>query len=212
MTKPTTTQPSVLARLRAIAPARGLDRATAFRVAEHQAKLLLELTNTTAAPVPLDVLRRVPVIELAVVADLPASGASYWTGEVWRLEVAADDHTHRQRFTFCHEFKHVIDHHVRDLLYANGRIRERVADHFAACLLMPRRDLIHAWRAGEQDIEHLARHFAVSTAAMARRLTTLGLLRRRTATRTQGGRGIRPTLRPKRSFAIAGRTSIGDLP
>ena len=101
---------SVLKRLRALAPRRGLDETTALGIAERQATLLLQLTGQTAAPIPIHTLREVPSIKLALGRDLPASGFSYWTGSCWRLEANASEHPHRQRFTFCHEFKHIVDH------------------------------------------------------------------------------------------------------
>ena len=149
MNQLTTNYGSVLARLRALAPHRGLDERTALGIAERQASLLLRLSEVTTAPISLELLWRLPRIDLAVVGDLPAAGASYWTGQSWRLEASAADHANRQRFTFCHEFKHVIDHPGRDLFYANGRVRERVADQFAACLLMPKVLVVRAWCAGE---------------------------------------------------------------
>lgn len=212
MNQPTTTQTSVLARLRALTPKRGLDERTALGIAERQANLLLRLSNITTAPVPLDVLTQLPRIELAVEADLPASGVSYWTGQAWRLEVAAGDHAHRQRFTFCHEYKHVIDHPGRDLYYGSHGTRERVADQFAACLLMPKTLVTRAWCSGEQNIDRLADQFAVSTEAMTRRLMVLGLLDRRPVRPIFCTRGTKNTLRTAPAVAIAGGRSIGETP
>lgn len=203
---------SILRRLRALSPNRGLDEVTAMGIAERQATLLLQLTGQKAAPVPLQTLRRIPSVVLEVVANLPASGASYWTGTCWRLEVNAGEHPHRQRFTFCHEFKHVIDHPNRDLLYAEHRTRERVANHFAACLLMPRRLVTQAWCSGEQDLNQLASLFSVSTEAMTTRLLVLGLLDHRPSQRVFCTRGATKPLHWKKSFAIAGGRSIGEQP
>ena len=212
MHHPTTTTIPVLARLRALSPRHGLDQATALAVAENQAALLRLLTDATGIPMSLDALRRVHGIQLEVVAGLPSSGASYWTGTEWRLEASGQDHVHRQRFTFCHEFKHIIDHPVRDLLYPDGRTRERVADHFAACVLMPRDDLTRAWNAGEQDPAQLATDFDVSVAAMTRRLLGVGLLDRETAAAFRSAGSFGFALPKPRSFAIAGDTPIGDTP
>jgi hypothetical protein len=212
MNQPTTTQTSVLARLRALAPTRSLDERTALGIAERQASLLLRLSTITTAPVPLDVLARLPRIELAVETDLPASGVSYWTGQAWRLEAAASDSPQRQRFTFCHEYKHIIDHPGRDLFYASHGTRERVADQFAACLLMPKTLVARAWCSGEQDIDRLADQFAVSVEAMTRRLIALGLLEHRPVRPIFCTRGSQNTLRTAPAFAIAGGRSIGETP
>jgi Zn-dependent peptidase ImmA (M78 family) len=199
----TTIQRSILTRLRSLSPRRGLTLDAASGIAERQAALLLEASGVIDGPVPISLLSDLPRIELATERHLPSSGMSYWTGDVWRLVANASEPSYRQRFSLAHEYKHVIDHPVRDLLYADHRSRERVADHFAACLLMPKRMVIRAWCAGEQDIAQLADLFAVSTQAMERRLVILGLLdHRRTGTYVceRGGAGLPRT----RSLAIAG--------
>ena len=198
----------ILARLRSLNPPRGLDERTALSIAERQATLLLELTGALAAPVPIRLLTQLPRIELAR-TQLPTSGVSYWTGSAWRLECNRAEPMVRQRFTLAHEFKHVIDHPLRDLLYADHGARERVADHFAACLLMPKRLVVRAWCSGEQDLTQLAELFVVSTEAMSRRLATLGLSDQRLPRPLRCSRGMRRSLRPAPAFAIAGTESIG---
>lgn len=206
----TTNSPSTLARLRALAPQRGLDLATALGIAERQAALLLHLHRTEVAPVSLQVLRDLPRIEVGL-DDLPTSGVSYWTGTHWQLNANRSEPEVRQRFTLAHEFKHVIDHPSRDLLYATHADRERVADQFAACLLMPKVLVTRAWCSGEQDIDRLAAHFVVSAEAMTRRLLTLGLTTERRARPVFCTRGFR-ALRETPAVAIAGGRSIGATP
>ncbi len=198
---------STLTRLRAMAPQRGLDLDEALRIAERQATLLLTLSGVTDGPVPLSILTDLPRIQIDTEPDLPSSGMSYWNGEVWRLIAHADEHPTRQRFSLAHEYKHVIDHPSRDLLYPDHRTREQIADHFAACLLMPKRLVIRAWCAGEQNLATLADLFAVSPQAMERRLLELRLLdlpRLSGYTCTRG----RTALPSARSFAIAGSNPI----
>lgn len=194
--------PSILTQLRALAPKRGISACEALGIAERQATMLLELTAIDSEPVPLEVLRRLPRINLKVEVGLPSSGLSYWDGDNWHLVANADEHPNRQRFSLAHEYKHVIDHPNRDLLYPDHRSRETAADHFAGCLLMPRRLVTRAWCAGEQDVAQLAELFAVSPAAMERRLRDLGHLTEPKIRRYICARG----LRSGRSFAIAGPT------
>jgi hypothetical protein len=203
--------PSPLARLRALAPNRGLDLPTALGIAERQASLLLSLSDITDGPVPLDVLSNLHRVELGT-ADLPTSGLSYWTGRTWRLEANRTEPEVRRRFTLAHEFKHVIDHPTRDLLYSNHRTRERVADQFAACLLMPKVLVVRAWCGGEQDIDRLAELFVVSAEAMTRRLLALGLITERRARPVLCTRGAKKPLRSTAVLAIAGDRPIGDTP
>lgn len=207
-----TTQPaSVLARLRALNPRHGISRTTACSIAERQAALLLQLGHITTGPVPLRVFGELPRIELAL-ADLPTSGLSYWTGQAWRLEARRGEAAVRQRFTLAHEFKHVIDHPVRDLLYADHLSRERAADQFAACLLMPKRLVVAAWCSGEQDIAQLAELFVVSPEAMRRRLDGLGLVERESPRPLYCRRGATQALPNTSTFAIARSRSIGVSP
>ena len=80
-----------------------------------------------------------------------------------------------------HEFKHIVDHTTKDFLYhdrpANSAYEqaERVANYFAACLLMPKRVVKRLWFKGPQDIERLAEKLRVSPAALRYRLDQLGL-------------------------------------
>ena len=194
---------SALSRLRSLSPRRGLNLDEALRYAERQASELLRLARVTASPVSLDVLRQLPRIRLSIAPDLPSSGMSYWDGENWQLVAHADEHAHRQRFSLVHEYKHVIDHPVRDLLYPDHRTRERAADHFAACVLMPRMLVTRLWCHGEQDVERLADQFEVSPAAMERRLRTLVHLEAPRMARYVCARGLR-TGRP---LAIARNTT-----
>jgi len=204
-----TTQESVLTKLRAMAPHRGLTAAEPLRLAEVQAAELLHLLGVTRGPVPLRILSDLPRIQLEVETDLPSSGISYWDGDNWHLVARAEEHPHRQRFTLVHEYKHVVDHPNRDLLYPNHQTRELAADHFAACVLMPRMLITRAWCSGEQNIEGLADQFDVSSAAMERRLLTLGHLETPRPRRYVCPRGLRTS----RSFAIAGTTTtLGATP
>lgn len=204
-------RPSLLARLRAMSPARGLGLAEAIGVAERQATTLLEASKISSAPVPLSLLSDLPHIVLGVEHQLPTSGVSFWDGDNWQLKANAEEHATRQRFSLAHEYKHVIDHPNRDLLYPSHAIRERVADHFAACLLMPRVLITRAWCAGEQDVAQLAELFSVSPLAMERRLRELGHLDRPLIRRYSCARGLPNS----RRFAIAGQstsTSSGATP
>jgi Zn-dependent peptidase ImmA (M78 family) len=152
----------------------------------------------------MQTLLDLPRIELAVDRSLGTSGASFWTGTEWRLVARANEHPNRQRFSLMHEFKHVIDHPYRDLLYATEAERERIADHFAACVLMRKIALTRAWCAGLQDNHDLARQFAVSPQAMRRRLSELGLGQPRVSGTYACSRGLRTGTR----FAIAGTAAV----
>jgi Zn-dependent peptidase ImmA (M78 family) len=172
---------AVLAVLRAKAPRRPLNPAEAAQVAEWQATALLELAGLTRPPTPASVIAELPRVLLRTDVDLPVSGCTSWQAGRWLIVLNAAEPLARQRFSLAHEFKHVIDHRYRDELYIDRPElsayvqAELAADYFAACLLMPKRWVYRAWGQGVQRVSELARLFAVSAPAMARRLDHLGL-------------------------------------
>jgi Zn-dependent peptidase ImmA (M78 family) len=111
-------------------------------------------------------------------------------GGVWLIVVNSADHPTRQRFTLMHEFKHVLDHHDGKRLYTGrpwlsgheraadaAKQRERAADFFAGCVLMPKSRMLHLWANGVRKPEDFATHFDVSPAAARVRLEQVGLTR-----------------------------------
>jgi Zn-dependent peptidase ImmA (M78 family) len=106
-----------------------------------------------------------------------------------------------------HEFKHILDHTSRDHLY-NDRLHttaeqaERVADYFAACVLMPKRVVKRLWYSGNQNIDLLANMLSVSAPALRYRLNQLGLTER--SERCARLPVARPLLRPWPAHQING--------
>lgn len=192
----------VLATLRGLAPSRMLTARESLQIAERQAARLRELTGLTDdLAFPIETLESLPRLHLSYVEGLPVSGLSRWQGQMWRIAVAAGDPLGRQRFTALHEFKHIIDHTHQPFLPEG--MAERVADHFAGCLLMPKRLVTRLWGQGVQDVEVLAEQFEVSPAAMAVRLSQIGLRRR-----ARCPEGQLPTIRP----SLAGASAPGSKP
>lgn len=186
---------SVLASLRDLMPRRALRPSELQRIAELQANRLLELSQVSTPAVPIELISELPHIRLALVPDLPVAGAADWVGGRWLLSIAAVEPFTRQRFSIAHEFKHVIDHPYRNVVFADSSPisahdqAERLADYFAACLLMPKRLVVRLWGQGVQRVSRLAERFEVSAQAMQIRLWQLGLVE-------QGRRcRHRPTLR-----------------
>ncbi|BCT76449.1 hypothetical protein SCMU_22910 [Sinomonas cyclohexanicum] len=138
----TTTERSVLASLRALIPNRTVtSQSEALRIAEHQATRLLELHSINDGPVPTELILELPKIEIELV-DAPISGASFWNGNAWIIQINKHESHRRQRFTLAHEYKHIIDHNRADALYTGTRDTtpqqqaEQAADYFAGCLLV----------------------------------------------------------------------------
>ena len=172
-----------LASLRDLVPLRPLSPVEAFSVAEQQA---LRLTGAGRSPMDGPVDDRL-VGDLGFVRVLRGSTAtaqagSTWERGKWTILLNANDAPARQRFSLAHELKHILDYRFFKLIYAGipadyiDQWREDVANYFAACVLMPRPWVKHAWGNGVQCVDLLADQFAVSQIAMRIRLVQLGLV------------------------------------
>ncbi len=177
--------PSLLARLRALAPKRALTLFDALRLAELQANRLLELSDIAEMPVPSEIVTGLPHICVEYDFDMPdqAAGASDWdtTRKTWVITLNPTHPDTRQHFTLLHEYKHILDHGQPGLRpdirgrYYRLTPSEYVADYFAGCVLMPKRLVKRAWGQGHQRPGDLALLFDVSEAAISVRLRQIGL-------------------------------------
>lgn len=166
---------SVLAILRSLVPRRLLTIHEAELVAELQANRLLELAGLRQAPIPNELITDLPRLSVRLDPDLPVSGSAQWVRGRWLVSINASEPWRRQRFSLAHELKHVLDHPLVDIAYAGPEAAEHVADVFAACLLMPRREVKRMWGERMQSLSALAEHFGVSERAVAVRLQALDL-------------------------------------
>jgi len=184
----TTTQPegSVLARLRALIPRRPLSLDEALQLAELQASRLLELTGGPVIPVATRIISEQPRIRVEHDPELPAhaaSGCSDWDSRHrrWVISLNPNEPRRRQRFTVLHEYKHIIDHSSPGIRISQAVSRlpraaeEIVADYFAGCALIPKRQLAAAYYDGIQGLADLAQLFDVSKEAIQVRLAQVGL-------------------------------------
>ncbi len=176
-------QTSVLAALRALVPPRRLTYGESLRIAELQANRLLELFDIDGPAVPNELITELPRVRVRMQSGLPVSGCTHWEAGRWIITLNADEPHVRRRFSLMHEFKHVLDHTVKQQLYGDiedderaADRAERVADHFAACVLMPKRWLKHQWFDGGQRLNVVANRVQVSTRALSLRLWHLGMI------------------------------------
>jgi hypothetical protein len=167
--------------LRGLTPRRPLTQGEALGIAERQATRLLAMSGISEPPVPETVITALPRVRVHWVYPLEVSGTTRWVRGLWLIVIHKGEHPGRVRFSLAHEAKHVIDHPVKDVAYVPvgtmtaSQRREKVCDHFAACLLMPRPWVKRLWGQGVQDIAALADCFGVSHEAMRVRLQVLGL-------------------------------------
>lgn len=169
--------------LRDLVPIRPLTQVEAVRIAEVQATRLLALAGITAPPMAEAVISALPRMQVERVALGDTAGATQWSHGRWLILLNSGEASTRQRFSLAHEFKHVLDHPFIAVLYPAMRglpsleRRERVCDHFAACLLMPRPWVKRLFcDEGVQDVRRLAYRFGVSPQAMRYRLNLIGLV------------------------------------
>lgn len=180
---PNQEQPSMLALLRSLMPARKLYFNEALRLAELQANRLLERSNITSTPVPNEIVGSLPRITVEYEPDMPCSGASNWDSRrrTWVITLNALEPDTRHRFSLMHEYKHIVDHGSAGLVELGGwryfgyRPVEYLAEYFAGCVLIPKRLVKQAWGAGLQREDELADYFDVSPQAIAVRLSQIGL-------------------------------------
>ncbi|MEX5710560.1 ImmA/IrrE family metallo-endopeptidase [Parafrankia sp. FMc6] len=167
-------QSGLLRAAREIMPRRALTFREALAFAETQANKVLLSLNIDDPPLPDRLIEELPQVEV-VRGSCNESGRTAWSNGRWMIRLDSNDSLTRQRFTLMHELKHVFDAPLAEDLYVKltrAQI-ERVCDHFAGCLLMPKRMVKKLWRRGIRDPEDLADYFQVSRAAMGVRLQVL---------------------------------------
>jgi hypothetical protein len=177
---------SQLRELRAAMPRRPLRLDEGLRIAERQAGLLRwQLGRAGAAALPTDAVVGLSFLTVTTRRGIGKSGAATKTARGWVIVLNADEPLVRQRFSLCHELKHVLDDPFSERrengLYpgsggvSSDDLAERVCDHFAGVLLMPKILVRRDWANRMQDPAQLARRYNVSRAAMEVRLRQLGL-------------------------------------
>jgi hypothetical protein len=180
--------PGLLAHVRQLAPKRALSLGESLTIASLQATRLRELLGLTDPALPLGWVPELPklTVEMMPTHELGEGTSGFTTRKDGRYHIVINKNasrTHR-RFTLCHELKHVLDYPYAHLLHAGlghgdperqeYRL-ERIADHFAACVLMPTPLVKRAWAQGIQAPRTLSLLFEVSEEAMRIRLDNLGL-------------------------------------
>lgn len=177
--------------------ARRSQRAIELRVGE-----ILRDSGIKQPPVDFRLLARLlGAVVKTVSADSDISGMLYRKRDSAVIGINEDHHPHRQRFSIAHEIGHLCLHsnevyldrggpsvYWRDAVSGQGTDNDEIeANHFAACLLIPRPFLISELRAskipsealsrGDDDaIARLAKRYLVSPQAMTLRLINLGLI------------------------------------
>lgn len=178
--------PSVLANLRSLLPSRPIGLLEALTIAERQAERLRRLRGVSDVPVSVEIVTDLPRIAVAHDREMTrrgASGAVVWDRKQasWVIKLNPDEPLTRRRFSLFHEYKHIIDYGHAGLRGPLPRTlyglepSEYIADYFAGCVLMPKRQLNAVFYEGTQRPADLSELFDVSARAIEVRLTQVGL-------------------------------------
>lgn len=182
----------LLDKLRSLTPRRPLDSHEALAVAEKQATKLLREFRADQAGRPIAVKELIESLPFLAVEYDRSLGVSAVTERLpdgrWLVVINKNEPPTRQLFSLAHELKHVLDAESTRTLYPatrwhSGEARsERIADYFASCLIMAKRQVIRDWCSGRQRIDLLAARYGVSRQAMQMRLHQLGLFEQQRCT------------------------------
>jgi Zn-dependent peptidase ImmA (M78 family) len=176
--------PRLVQRLRALTPAWSVSSREARWVAEQQAKLLLTETGITAPPVPERIVSDLDGVTVYPLTQVPVKGLMGVSKPSSRGGDILIDSTlppAERRVTLLHELKHIIDggHTTRPRQAGSRSSSEGLCTDFALSVLMPALWLRADWQAGHRRVSTLAERYEVPVEAVAHRLHTLGLLKRR---------------------------------
>jgi hypothetical protein len=185
---PTKTEMATLvAELRSLAPSRPLSYGESLQVARLQASRLRRLLAIDKPDINLIWLVKQREFPVHFVASHKLGEESGMTtnavGGKVRMFINDGEPDVRQRFSLCHELKHVLDFDDADMLHkrlGSGDVKrqeqqiEWICNEFAACVLMPTALVKQVWYR-TQDVSLTAGVFNVSPEAMSTRLERLGL-------------------------------------
>lgn len=185
---------SLLMQVRRPLPKRAMTYGELLNVTQLQSTKLRQLLGIDSAAMVLEWVERLANVDLQVlpaykVEELAKGPTSGFTTRKkngdYLIAINKNASVTHRRFTLAHELLHLIHYPYADVVYAklgHGRESvqqaqiERLADHFAAHLLMPGTLVKRAWTHGIQDLPALAGLFRVSEEAMHIRLTNIGLV------------------------------------
>jgi Zn-dependent peptidase ImmA (M78 family) len=175
---------NILNHLRELEPINLLDRKSHQVNSELQANMLRKMLGAKDPIFPDEAITNLENIELVLSKDLPYSASAQWIDKHWIITLNSNESKLRRRFSLAHEVKHIVDHSNKRYLYldntgiTHNRMAEHQADYFAACLLMPRDQVLKLYNKGYTTPTELAKHFQVSPRAMHVRMKQLKLTTR----------------------------------
>ena len=154
-----------------------------FELVEQLAQKYIEMGDVRLPPVPavLVALFDNKRIEIREIPLKVYHGAIWQLKDSWIVHLSAKDASTKKKFTLFHEGFHILAHCAiaspvfRRKGTGAAAFNELLAEHFASCLLMPRKWVEENW-AQLQDVGKTAEIFDVPQPAVRIRLKLLGLI------------------------------------
>ncbi|WP_117208664.1 ImmA/IrrE family metallo-endopeptidase [Allorhizocola rhizosphaerae] len=164
--------------MRSLVPRRISSLGHAQLIAERKATLLVKLLRIPRIPIDVFAVAEALQIEVEMrprylMANV--SGRTVCSAQGGNILINQNATLGQRRMTLAHEIKHALDDDLPSEVFSNlghgnddvrSDLIEKTCDHFAACLLIPRKILRRAWSSGIQEPQALADLFEVSTSAM----------------------------------------------
>ena len=153
------------------------------QLVEKLAQKYLKMGRDRCPPVSTELVTLFDQEHNVEVYQLPLKayhGAIWQQKDGWVIQVKDSDAVPTMRFTIFHEAFHILAHCKATPVFRKrgsilGSFNECLADYFALCTLMPREWVVEKG-AEVEDLDKMAKIFAVPKSAMCIRLRQLGLI------------------------------------
>jgi len=153
------------------------------QLAEMLAQRYLKMGEVRRPPVPARLVAIFDQQHTVEARQLPLKvyhGAIWRQRDAWVIQLKDSDALATKRFSLFHEAFHILAHCRATPVFRKrgsivGSFNELLADHFAACVLMPREWVREKW-AEVKDLNRIAEIFDVPKSAMCIKLRQLGLI------------------------------------
>jgi Zn-dependent peptidase ImmA (M78 family) len=119
-------------------------------------------------------------IEIRLVPLMAYHGAIWRLRDRWIIQLNENDEPSTRKFTLFHEVFHILAHRKATPVFRKGalqagRFNELLAEHFATCILMPRKWVSEKW-VEENDLSKIAETFGVPKSVACVRVRLLNLI------------------------------------
>lgn len=145
-----------------------------FELVRRLANKIRDNNNPGRLPVPAELIKKGRFnrpIEVRLVPLKAYHGAVWRLKNSWVIHLNNKDTSARRRFTLYHEIFHILAHSEANPVFKKapdkreGVFNELLADHFSACMLMPKQLMERKWQE-LKDVKQMAAIFDVPESVM----------------------------------------------